>query len=202
MLKLKKQKHNAVLISADSQEELADSFMRFQEHYENPYWAGKIFTVGQVKKWYSERYGADTYRFDWHGFNFPSFVLDFFKEGLFDPLTENEQRVLSFFKYRNDDFYIIGSNTDDVLKHELNHALFYTNKDYKKQVDSLIDSNKKHLKKALDHILKLGYHKKVLNDELQAYCLDEGYFEKHNIEIPLSFISKLKSINKTCSCSK
>ena len=79
MLKIKKQKHNAVLISADSQEELADSFMRFQEFYENPYWADKIFTVGQVKKWYSEKYGADTYRFDWHGFNFPSCVLIFIR---------------------------------------------------------------------------------------------------------------------------
>jgi hypothetical protein len=199
MLKIKKQKHNAVLISADSQEELADSFMRFQEFYENPHWADKIFTVGQVKKWYSEKYGADTYRFDWHGFNFPSCVLKPFKEGLFDPLTENEHKILSFLKYRNDNFYVIGSNTDDVLKHELNHALYYTNKKYREETNNLIDSNKKQLKNVFSHILKLGYHKKVLYDETQAYCLDDGYFEKHKINLSPNFVSKLKILNEKFS---
>jgi hypothetical protein len=146
MLKIKKQPYNSVLISASNQQELAESFMRFQEHYESPHWADKIFTIGQFKKWYSEEYGGDTYHIDWRGFNFPSTVLKPFMEGLFDPLTDNEKSILDFFKYRKDNFYIIGSNSDDVLEHELRHAFYNFNINYKNEVNKFIEDNKQKIK--------------------------------------------------------
>jgi hypothetical protein len=108
MLKVKKQPYNSVWISADSQEELGNTFIRFQEFYEspNPNFLGKIFTLGMVRQWYSVKYGADTYHHDWTGFNFPSRILLPFKQGLFDPLTNEEIALLNLFKYRQDHFYI------------------------------------------------------------------------------------------------
>lgn len=196
MLKITNQKYNSVLISASSAEELADAFMRFQEYYESPFWADKIFTIGQYKQWYSKKHGADTYRFDWRGFNFPSYVLAPFRQGLFDPLTEAESQILDFLKYRNDEFYIIGSNTDDVLGHELLHAFYHSNAEYRNKVNEVISKHKKELKKAFDHLLNLGYHKKVLNDEFQAYLLDNNYFENNNINISHNIKSQIVRLHK------
>jgi hypothetical protein len=196
MLKIKKQLYNSVVISADTQEELANSFMRFQEHYESPYWADKIFTIGQFKRWYSENYGADTYRFDWRGFNFPSCVLIPFKEGLFDPLTDQEKNILDLLKYRTDRFYVIGSNTDDVLSHELCHALYYSNDTYRTEVNKILNKHKKEIKKAFDFLLNLGYHEKVLYDEFQAYILDGDFFKNHNVDVSPLIKSKIVQLYK------
>ena len=200
MFKLKKQPYKSVLISCKSQEILSDTFMRFQEHYESPYWADKVFTIGQYKKWYSENRGGDTYRLDWKGFNFPSYVLKPFRDGLFDPLTENEKSILDLLKYRTDNFYVIGSNTNDVLKHELCHSLFYFSEEYRNKIIEIINQNKSKLKKAADYLIKLGYHKKVIHDELQAYILDnDGFFEEKKIEIPRVVIQNIFKINKDFS---
>lgn len=174
MLKLKSQPHNSVWISADSQTELGTTFMRFQEYYEspNPDFKGKIFTCGQVKTWYSTKYGGDTYHHDWHGFNFPSSVLIPFKQGLFDPLTIKEKELLSFFKYRHDYFYIIGANDKSVLRHELAHALYSCNKVYSSRINEICITFKKELAKTRKYILDKGYHEDVLNDEIQAYITD------------------------------
>lgn len=174
MLKIKSQPYNSVWVWADSQAELNRSFMRFTEHYEspNPNFKGKIFTVGQLKRWYSITYGADTYHSDWVGFNIPSTVLQYFREGLFDPLTQEEQNLLELFRYRNDNFYIIGAQTYSVLRHELAHALYSHNKQYKKNIDNYINKNKKYLLKISKYILDKGYSRDVLNDELQAYITD------------------------------
>jgi hypothetical protein len=37
MLKIKKQPYNSVWITADSQKELGETFIRFQEYYESPH---------------------------------------------------------------------------------------------------------------------------------------------------------------------
>lgn len=184
MLSIKKQIFNSVLISAETDEELAESFMRFQEYYENPFWQDKIFTIGQFREWYSVKYGADTYKYDWHGFNIPSEVLIPFKKGLFDPLTNEENQLLQFFKYRNDTFYIIGANTEDVLSHELCHALYYTNHEYKKEINKILLKYKSQTKIAEKHLINKGYSKKVILDELQAYILDKDYFEENKIFLP------------------
>jgi hypothetical protein len=55
-----------VLLKARSQQELGRTFLRFQEHYESPEWKGKVFTIGQIRAWYAETYGADTYERDQH----------------------------------------------------------------------------------------------------------------------------------------
>jgi len=174
MLKIKNQPYNSVWISADSQEELGRTFIRFQEYYEspNPEFRGKIFTLGMVRQWYSVKYGADTYHYDWTGFNFPSKVLLPFKQGLFDPLTSEEIELLNLFKYRHDNFYIMGAQNNATLRHELSHALYDSNEKYRNEIDSYIKKNKRGLAKAKKYILDKGYAEEVLNDEIQAYVTD------------------------------
>jgi hypothetical protein len=174
MLKIKSQPYNSVWISADSQEELGRTFIRFQEHYEspNPDFRGKIFTLGMVRQWYSVQYGADTYHHDWTGFNFPSKILLPFKQGLFDPLTSEEIELLNLFKYRHDNFYIMGAQNSATLRHELSHALYDSNGKYRNEIDSYIKKNKRGLAKTRKYILDKGYAEEVLNDEIQAYITD------------------------------
>lgn len=174
MLKIKSQPYNSVWISADSQDELGRTFIRFQEHYEspNPDFRGKIFTLGMVRQWYSVKYGADTYHHDWTGFNFPSRILLPFKQGLFDPLTSEEIELLNLFKYRNDNFYIMGAQNSSTLRHELSHALYDSNEKYRNEIDSYIKKNRRKLAKTTKYILDKGYTKEVINDEIQAYITD------------------------------
>jgi hypothetical protein len=174
MLKIKTQPYNSVWISADSQEELGRTFIRFQEYYEspNPDFRGKIFTLGVVRQWYSVKYGADTYHHDWTGFNFPSRILLPFKQGLFDPLTSEEIELLNLFKYRHDNFYIMGAQNSATLRHELSHALYDSNEKYRNEIDSYIKKNKRGLAKTRQYILDKGYAEEVLNDEIQAYITD------------------------------
>lgn len=174
MLNYKKQPHNSVLVWADSQDELGMTFMRFQEYYESPNsnFRGKVFTQGQLRKWYSEYYGGNNYHKYWVGFNFPSTVLEPFKSGLFDPLTKEENELLNLFRYREDKFYIIGSQDDNVLRHELSHALYFNNYKYKNEIDTFINKNKNKFKKITKYILGKGYCEEVLYDEIQAYITD------------------------------
>jgi hypothetical protein len=186
MLTVKKQPYNSVWISASTQDELGLTFMRFQEHYEsaNPRFRNNIFTLGELRHWYSEAYGSNSYHAHWIGFNFPSKVLVPFKDGLFDPLTTEENNLLQLLGYRKDHFYIIGAQTNEVLRHELSHALYASNTKYKLEIDSFISKNKNKLKKPLSYILDKGYCKEVLNDELQAYITDNDDNELINITCP------------------
>lgn len=170
--KIKQLEFNAVLVQTDSQESLCRAFLRFQEYYESPKFKGQIFTIGQIRHWYSITYGADTYYRDWEGFNFPSYVLEPFKAGLFDPLTTEEQSLLNLFKYRDDNFYVIGANNHSVTRHELSHALYSYDKKYKIAIDNLCKKHYTSLSKIRKYLLDKGYHKDVLNDELQAYITD------------------------------
>lgn len=194
MLTIKKQPYNSVWISADSQEELGLTFMRFQEYYESPNteFRGKIFTLGHLRQWYSETYGANNYESTWVGFNFPSHVLVPFKDGLFDPLTAEENNLLHLLRYRRDNFYIIGAQNSNVLRHELSHALYSSNIKYKNEIDNFLSKNKSKLNKTNKYILDKGYSKDVLNDEIQAYITDNDDNELINITCP----SIIAGINK------
>jgi hypothetical protein len=197
MLTIKSQPYNSVWISADSQEELGLTFMRFQEYYEsaNPKFRNNIFTLGQLRHWYSETYGANNYHLTWIGFNFPSKVLVPFKEGLFDPLTIEENRLLELLRYRKDNFYIIGAQNNSVLRHELSHAMYGYNPEYQKAIDSFIHKNKKGFSKVSKYILNKGYHHTVVNDEIQAYITDnDDEFIINNLNPVL--ISGINSIYK------
>jgi hypothetical protein len=176
MFTVKPLKFNAVLVQTKDHKILAETLLRFQEHYESPEFKNKIFTVGQIKHWYSQKYGADSYTNDWTGFNFPSRILIPFKQGLFDPLTKYEKKFLNLFRYRHDNFYIIGANDESTIRHELSHALFAYSVQYKAQINQICKTYAKQLNPLKKILLDKGYDQDVLNDELQAYITDDSEF--------------------------
>ncbi len=164
------------LVTAETRYLIASTFMRFQEHYESPTLRGKLFTLEEFMDDYAKQHGNFTYCKDWRGFNIPSWVLEPFHDGQFDPLLKKEKRLLDLLKDLNGRFYVIGLSdevSDDprFLKHEFVHGLFYTNYQYRRAVTSEI--TKHDTKKIRDGLIELGYvcHAGILDDEINAYTI-------------------------------
>lgn len=177
MLSIESSSYNSFRIRASSDTELASAFLRPQEHYESPNndFRTRPFTLGEYKKWYSQRKGAFTYYSDWSGFNIPSKILLPFLNGWFDPLVKPERELIGFFCYDslNKPFYIIGANDTSVLNHELNHALYAYSEQYRTSITKLFDANLEAIKYAMQHLIQKGYNTYMVYDELQSYILDQ-----------------------------
>lgn len=186
---------NIFQVYEESPEELARTFLRFQEHYESPEFAGKIFTLEEFEKWYTAaspsgiKTGRFTYYEDWGGFNIPSYIFRPFFRGLFDPLSVREISLLDNFRGIQDkDFYVIGNSGENsklVLKHEVSHGLFYLNDKYKQEVTKIVNSLSQGEQKPIqDFLLQMGYCEKVLLDETHAFVLTNlKWMEKKGLDI-------------------
>jgi hypothetical protein len=162
------------LVHFKTQDDMASTFLRFQEHYESPKFMNKIFTLREFKQWYvTQKNGKFSYYKDWDGFNIPSRIFNLFRDGKFDPLSAKEKALLKLFEKETHDFYIVsvsGKAHHHVLKHEIAHGLFFTHPKYKKEVLSIMKKYNLHLVKK--ELLSMGgYNKKVLLDEIQAYSV-------------------------------
>jgi hypothetical protein len=165
------------LLLFDTQKELTHTFLRFQEHYESPRFKGKIFTVKEFKKYYliatnKKKFNYYTY---WVGFNIPYYILWPFYYGFFNPLTKQEHQLLDLFKNETDKFYIIATfkrnkHKNETIKHELAHALFYTNKKYRNKVLQILKNYD--LTQFKNKLISMNYNTSVINDEIHAYCID------------------------------
>jgi hypothetical protein len=121
------------------------------------------------------------YPTDWIGFNIPShsFFRSFAMFVLKNNFNEYDKILGStlskLFIDENNKSYIIGIESLEklsVLNHELCHAFFYTNADYKKSCEYLISKIDLELKnKLFENFIQMGYSSDIelLNDELQAY---------------------------------
>ena len=159
------------LLRFDTQYDLAATFLRVQEHYESPRFHGCVFSLEEYMDWYAEHYGNFTYYQDWAGFNVPSTALRAFYAGKFDPLTRKEQHLLRLFKELRGRFYIVGifGRRGRDLTHELAHALFFTNAEYRNAVRQALGT---YATGTLERqLLKVGYARHVIQDELQAYLI-------------------------------
>ena len=168
------------LLKFDDQVNMAKTFLRFQEHYENPHFNGKVFSLKEFKAWYINNHGKGKFSYykDWGGFNFPSYILDPFYNGEFKNLTKRERLLLDVFsKEGSRPFYIIGAADEHTIRHEAAHGLFYTNAGYKARVLWLIKGKALLLRKALRNNM---YCDAVIDDEVNAYlieCDDNGAFD-------------------------
>jgi hypothetical protein len=128
-----------------------------------------VFSLEDYMDWYARRFGAFTYYEDWTGFNVPSTALAAFYSGQFDPLLRKEQQLLGLFKNVRSPFYVIGLYTDRDLTHEIAHALFFMRPGYRREVRAAMRSyNTSAIRRRL---AALGYHRRVLEDEVHAYVL-------------------------------
>ncbi len=158
-------------------------FCRAQEYYESPStkFRGKNFSIWDYMKWYHEKnewgfsYGAD-----WSGFNIPfKTIRECYNKlnKIETPYDKVMEEIVN--KISSNTGYVIGcGNTEgETFKHEVCHAMYHLNKDYKKQMDNLTKGlPKKYYNTFKDNILKMGYAQKVIDDEIQAY-LQYGYAE-------------------------
>jgi hypothetical protein len=192
--------------------------MRFQEHYESPFpeIKGKVFTIGQMRAAGSRRNkgvhsyeGGNHFDTDWGGYNWPSYALDQFVRGMFDPLTSLEQDIVDALKCKQGNYYVIGTYGEEdpggAIDHEICHALYYVNSKYKQEVDKVLYRYRKQLEPLKKALLEWGYVDTVLDDECHAYMsADYDWFhkekkediEKYGIKIDRKLHEELRKIKK------
>ncbi|MCC5924622.1 MAG: hypothetical protein JJT77_12625 [Crocinitomicaceae bacterium] len=168
-----------------TREDLALLFLRAQEYYESahPDFYRKHFSVDTFKSWYAHSFsntGDFSYPWDWEGFNVPGEVAITATAGAYEIGDENKydevmQQIIDLCK-PSGKFYLIGTmdtspspaKTSAIFAHEIAHALYYLDKDYRNAVDLLIAPL---LPVFLPVLTRLGYHPSVRNDETQAYLV-------------------------------
>ena len=191
--------------------------MRVQEFYESPFDSirGRFFTHEQYMDAHvnnSERSGTEeakfTYLEDWAGFNIPGNVFNKWARMFKKDLWEKEQALIDLvygeLQKKTTKFYVIGTSNDQyasksVIDHELSHAWFYLDPDYKKTMLKLLRKFPKAAKDQLKVDLKKdGYALEVYNDEMIAYlCTNPMTYTKKmfkNKAIPWNKILEFQTI--------
>lgn len=110
------------------------AFCRPQEHYENKWFRGRVFSLDEFKGGYREQAvkNGRARRFDYvtffGGWNLPNYALEPFFGGLFGKLSEEEKRLLDLFeKERSRKVAIAGvpdTEPHGTLTHEIAHVFF------------------------------------------------------------------------------
>jgi len=202
--KIKEVQPNIFAVIVKDKYDLAMLFCRAQEYYESPNkkFNGKTFDFWDYMKWYAKKYKKGfSYMIDWSGFNIPLEIIQECYHGLdfyFTPYDEHMNFIMDEIEGKGDcrlPKYIIGCNDikGETFQHEICHAKYSIDGKYKAKKDNLIKQiDKKHLKIFKNNLLKMGYARKVINDEIQAYlqygyemdCFGKGvemkYREKYN----------------------
>lgn len=192
MLNSKKVLPNVLLLNFKTQKDLTLSMCRMQEYYEasNKQLWHKKFTWATFLDVMTDEQGHLSYFSFWKGFNLPGHIfLKFFKLFAKD-LSPKEKKIYQIVKTKMDikkKFYIIAysqpdlksssnSASDskkklfDVFAHEMAHALYYLVPNYKSKANLLTKTMDKGSKeKMTQKLLKMGYGKSVIPDEIQAY---------------------------------
>lgn len=154
-------------------------FLRVQEFYEskNIKFRGKKFSFWDYKEWYSSiKGGKFTYTDDWGGFNVPfeTAVKCMSISKIETPYDREMKKILKLVgkNKAKGKCYLIGVERlkSDTFKHEMAHAMYHTNKEYRRKMDSITKLiKKKPFTKIKQQLKKDGYCDKVIMDEIQAY---------------------------------
>ncbi|CAB4219011.1 hypothetical protein UFOVP1604_94 [uncultured Caudovirales phage] len=166
-------------------------FVRAQEYYESAYseFRKKTFCIFEYMNKYRKERGTKYFGYtkDWSGYNIPSDSLESCLTGLksgkvlttpYDTLMHTIHATIRQHQPRGK-FYILGVDDikSQVMDHELSHALFYTNKQYKAEMVELVLSLKSSVYDQLEaYLSQMGYVKQVIVDEIHAY-LSTGLIE-------------------------
>ncbi len=148
------------------------TLFRFQEHYESPLLAGKVFDHEEAMDRYMGDGNTFTYAHDWRAFNLPSSVLARFRAGAFDPLWKRERALLDLFRDVKDaTFYVIATvdGDDTWLGHEIAHGLYHLYPAYAEEVRACLARHD--LTAFHEHLRLIGYADAVLDDATNAYHL-------------------------------
>lgn len=188
LTQIKPRVYHAVFDDAYS---LCMTILRIHEHSENPKFKNKSFTYEQYMDWYSKEHGKGHFTFDkdYLGFsiNSPSF-RHFVKNFPKKEWTEKEKKYIeeAIRLVGKDDFEsqkrfcIINSfekKKSSVFRHELAHAIYYVDSNYKHAADKFFKSLKSDFKKKVISIVKDdGYPELQVLDEINARLSTERTF--------------------------
>jgi hypothetical protein len=179
-------------------EEVANVMIRIQENYESPKFRNKVFTLKEFIPWYMKSKGKDTFTYfdDWSGFNVPGHIVRRFMNGKFNPLRPEEQWLVDEIKRLDikDKFYLLGYAENDarVIKHEIAHGLFYTNRKYRKEVLAALSVHETS-QDLVGELKNHGYCDEVLVDEYHAWTLTDSQWLKEK-GIWTEGLDKLKQV--------
>lgn len=150
--------------------------LRIQEYSEHPEFSGKIFTVNQYKEWTRKNAKDKSGSEDWVGCFVTEGNIKPFWEGKFPSLTKEEKYLLSILSpYRGEGFSCISVKEGDsaAFRHEMAHVLFETDQEYKSRALSIIKDMRIDTREWIkEGLLKIGYARKRVKDETQAYVMD------------------------------
>ena len=171
---------NIIYLEFPCQYLMTATLLRMQERYESPFYKNKAFGLEEYMDYYAKMYGEFDYYTTYQGFNFPYKVLKAFFCGKFDPLTKKEKIIIDILKKHDTMKYVIGTYLDSTSKrddftHEYAHALYYTNKEYKKLINETIQENRTDLEPLFKYLReRMHYHKNTIIDETIAYILENS----------------------------
>lgn len=184
MFKTKKPIKNCLLLEFNTQKDLALAFCRVEEYYEgNPKVNGKYLSFVEFIDAFMTDDGKLDYFHYWTGFNIPGNIFIEWSQKNMSEKTywENALAYAVHSKLNLEKpFYIIGGVKGDieVIDHEIAHALYYMNPEYKDMMDTANYQFYKNLRgeysKMVKALKKMGYGDNVIKDEVQAYMSTSG----------------------------
>lgn len=162
------------------------TLVRFQEYAESPYFYKKIFTRASYRRWFRRYHNDPTARYEdtVAGFNIPSWSFNAFYADKFNPLHSSEKAILDALRKYEGRYYVIavdGRDGNNNLRHELAHAVYYIDSDYRNQVNAILRELPK-LKEARRHlILYENYHQLRTTDEVNSYLSADDFVHARHI---------------------
>ncbi|NBT57541.1 hypothetical protein EBT16_02040 [bacterium] len=169
----------AVLVKDDY--ERAMLFCRVQEFYESPgsSFRDKKFSIWDYYRWYSkEGSGSFSYPRDFVGFNLPLVVAKkcYEMNELETPYDIEMKNIVDGLYKSGRRSYLIGVDSlkNSTFRHELAHAFYYSNLEYKSEMDDLTRNlSKFNISRFKKNLKAMGYCPGVVKDEIQAYMSTE-----------------------------
>ena len=166
------------------QKDLALTFFRIQEYYEsdNDEIRGIPFSLETFLEQHIDKEGYLDYFNFWDGFNLPGHIIDEWEFKIGSNKTAREMDFIKIIRENLDTskkYYVIGAISKDKLtiKHEIAHALYFMNEEYRNSADEItkrFEKNKSQYKKVVKYLKSLNYSDIVMQDEVQAYMATQS----------------------------
>lgn len=178
---------------------------RPEEFYESghKHLRNKIFTLEQFIETFTNDDGDVSYYKSWSGFNIPGNKLQEFFTYFSLTKREDALRKLVNRTVKKGDYYVIATKEGDTptIAHELVHANFYLNAEYRKQATYLVKKLDLYVKITMeDVLLEMGYAQAVVVDEINAYLStsSRAYLKKRfKLDISAKVTGPFKKLAKT-----
>jgi hypothetical protein len=186
---MRKEANGVYSLTYETQYDLCMSFVRVQEYYESPEFKDKVFSLEEFIDYWSNEFGNGCFDYPvkWAGFNIPGKVLANWYELNSNTIRDKEKVLIDKVnarikkdKLKMEEIYLIGvynqsQNKKLVINHELAHALYSLDKDYKLKCEKIFekiesdDMGKLCIESIKEELHDMGYGENVFMDEIQAY---------------------------------